>query len=96
MAYPSSYDSFPTLVDGQPAYAVDFNMVYTAVQAIQSTLGLNPQGSYGSVQAALSAANTTPGATGPTWPAGPSGPTGPSGVTGPTGPAIATFLLMGC
>ena len=90
MAYPTSVDVFPTLVDGTPAYAAYFNNIHTAVLAIEAALGHNPKGAYPSVAAALAVANTTPGPAGPTGGAGPSGPAGPQGSVG-----VNSFLFMG-
>ena len=59
MAYPTSTDSFPTLADGQPAYAAYFNNIHTALVAIETTLGTSPAGIYGDVSARIAALAAT-------------------------------------
>jgi hypothetical protein len=58
MAYPGDIDTFPTLVDGQPAFASYFNNIHAAVQAIEETLGTDPAASYDTVADALAALAT--------------------------------------
>ena len=89
-SYPASLDTFATKADGAGhyVYASYFNDLQAAITAIQATLGVNPQGSFGTVAAALTAGGTGPtGPTGPAGTTGATGPTGPTGATGVTGPA---------
>lgn len=63
MAYPASADSFPTRVDGvDNVVAADYNGHSAAIVSIETTLGLNPQGSAASVAARITAAESAIGA----------------------------------
>lgn len=53
MAYPADIDTFPTLVDGQPAFADYFNDIHASIVAIQTALGLDPAGASDTVADAL-------------------------------------------
>ncbi len=54
MAYPSSLDTFTTVVDGvDDVMAAHHNSKATAIVAIETELGLNPRGSYADVAARL-------------------------------------------
>lgn len=97
--YPGGIDAFTAKEDGAGHYvfADYFNTLQDAVVAVQTALGVNPQGSYDDVAARLDdgGGGGGGGATGPTGPAGATGATGPTGptgagATGATGPVGAT------
>ena len=57
MAYPGSLDNIPNVTSGQLIASAYENSQTNAINAIESTLGINPQGSYPSVSALLAANN---------------------------------------
>lgn len=61
--YPDGLDTFTPKTDGpgQYVYAAYFNTLQNALTAVQSTLGLNPQGTHDDVAAAIAAAAQTGG-----------------------------------
>ena len=58
MSYPSSIDSLPNVSTGDIITAAHENAQSTATIAIETTLGINPQGGYSTVGAALAAVNS--------------------------------------
>lgn len=52
--YPDAFDTFPSRSDGQPIYAAHVQNLQDSVAAIQSTLGLHPEGTSSTVSERLS------------------------------------------
>lgn len=62
MAYPSTIDTYTPLVDGvSEVHAADVNVVYTAIEAIETELGTDPAGSLTDVKTRLAVSLTDAG-----------------------------------
>ena len=97
--YPSGVDSFSTKIDNvTEVMAIDVNGLQDSVVAIETTLGLNPQGAYSTVGQRITAIEASgvgasgysgyssySGYSGYSGHSGPSGLSGFSGYSGPTG-----------
>jgi len=93
MPYPNTYDNLPVdktdATDMEGDHAQTHNALATSINAIQITMGINPQSTYNSIADRFESSG---GGIGPTGPPGPQGPAGPQGIqgatglTGPTGP----------